>query len=116
MSLTTSLAIYFIVWWVVLFLVLPWGIRSQAESGDIGLSLEPGARRALIGPNGAGKTTLVNLITGALRPSAGTVLLDGEDITHLSQAARARRGIARTFQINQLFRGLTVLENLCLVI
>ena len=83
---------------------------------DIGLSLEPGARRALIGPNGAGKTTLVNLITGALRPSAGTVLLDGEDITHLSQAARARRGIARTFQINQLFRGLTVLENLCLVI
>src|SRR5438105_6247216 len=82
----------------------------------IELSLERGARRALIGPNGAGKTTLVNLITGALRPSAGTVLLDGEDITHLPQAARARRGIARTFQINQLFRGLTVLENLCLAI
>ena len=83
---------------------------------DIELTLERGARRALIGPNGAGKTTLVNLITGALRPSAGQVLLDGEDITHLSQAARAQRGIARTFQINQLFRGLTVLDNIYLAI
>ena len=83
---------------------------------DIELTLERGARRALIGPNGAGKTTLLNLITGALRPSAGQVLLDGEDITHLSQAARAQRGIARTFQINQLFRGLTVLDNIYLAI
>jgi len=83
---------------------------------DIELTLERGARRALIGPNGAGKTTLVNLITGALRPSAGQVLLDSEDITHLSQAARAQRGIARTFQINQLFRGLTVLDNIYLAI
>lgn len=83
---------------------------------DITLSLERGARRALIGPNGAGKTSLVNLITGVLLPSAGSVLLDGEDITQLSQDQRARRGIARTFQINQLFRGLTVLENLCLAI
>ena len=58
---------------------------------DIELTLEKGARRALIGPNGAGKTTLVNLITGALKPSAGQVLLDGEDITHLSQAKRAQR-------------------------
>jgi branched-chain amino acid transport system ATP-binding protein len=83
---------------------------------DISLTLEAGARRALIGPNGAGKTSLVNLITGVLRPSAGRVLLHGEDITRLSQAKRARRGIARTFQINQLFRGLSVLENLCLTI
>ncbi len=83
---------------------------------DISLTLEAGARRALIGPNGAGKTSLVNLITGVLRPSAGRVLLHGEDITRLSQAERARRGIARTFQINQLFRGLSVLENLCLTI
>ena len=87
--------------------------RSRATSH---LTLARGARRALIGPNGAGKTTLVNLITGVLKPSAGRVLLDGEDITRLSQAARARRGIARTFQINQLFRGLTVLENVCLAI
>jgi len=83
---------------------------------DINLSLERGARRALIGPNGAGKTTLVNLITGALHPSAGRVLLDGADITAASQAERARRGLARTFQINQLFRGLTVLENLAMTI
>lgn len=83
---------------------------------NVDLVLERGARRALIGPNGAGKTTLVNLITGLLKPSSGTVSLDGEDITSLSQAQRARRGIARTFQINQLFRGLTVLENLCLTI
>jgi ABC-type branched-subunit amino acid transport system ATPase component len=81
---------------------------------DVSLTLERGARHALIGPNGAGKTTLINLITGVLKPSAGRVLLNGEDITTLPQAARMRRGIARTFQINQLFRGLTVLENLYL--
>ena len=83
---------------------------------DVNLTLERGARRALIGPNGAGKTTLVNLITGVLKPSSGRVLLNGEDITATSQAERARRGLARTFQINQLFRGLTVLENLCMTI
>jgi branched-chain amino acid transport system ATP-binding protein len=83
---------------------------------DVNLVLERGARRALIGPNGAGKTTLVNLITGVLKPSAGRVLLDGDDITATSQAERARRGLARTFQINQLFRGLTVLENLAMTI
>ena len=83
---------------------------------DVSLTLERGARRALIGPNGAGKTTLVNLITGVLKPNSGRVLLNGEDITTLSQAERARRGLARTFQINQLFRGLTVLENLCMTI
>ncbi|HTQ84068.1 MAG TPA: ABC transporter ATP-binding protein [Pseudolabrys sp.] len=83
---------------------------------DVDLVLERGARRALIGPNGAGKTTLVNLITGVLKPTSGRVLLDGEDITATSQAERARRGLARTFQINQLFRGLTVLENLCMTI
>ena len=83
---------------------------------DVNLTLERGARRALIGPNGAGKTTLVNLITGALKPHSGRVILNGEDITERSQADRARRGLARTFQINQLFRGLTVLENLCMTI
>ena len=83
---------------------------------DVNLTLERGARCALIGPNGAGKTTLVNLITGALKPQSGRVLLNGEDITASSQADRARRGLARTFQINQLFRGLTVLENLCMTI
>ena len=83
---------------------------------DIDLTLKRGARCALIGPNGAGKTTLVNLITGALKPQSGRVLLNGEDITASSQAERARRGLARPFQINQLFRGLTVLENLCMTV
>ncbi|HZT25234.1 MAG TPA: ABC transporter ATP-binding protein [Pseudolabrys sp.] len=83
---------------------------------DVDLRLEKGARRALIGPNGAGKTTLVNLITGVLMPSSGKVLLNGEDITATSQAERSRRGLARTFQINQLFRGLTVLENIGMAI
>ncbi len=82
----------------------------------IDFELERGARCALIGPNGAGKTTFVNLITGVLKPSAGSVLLHGEDVTRLSQIERARRGIARTFQINQLFRGLSVLENVCLAV
>ena len=80
----------------------------------INLSLDRGARHALIGPNGAGKTTLVNLITGVLSPSDGKISSNGEDIAHLSQARRIRRGIARTFQISQLFRGLTVLENVYL--
>ncbi len=82
----------------------------------IDFTLERGARCALIGPNGAGKTTFVNLITGVLKPSAGSVLLHGEDVTRLSQVERARRGIARTFQINQLFRALSVLENVCLAV
>ena len=83
---------------------------------DVNLTLERGARRALIGPNGAGKTTLVNLITGVLSPSSGEVILEGQDVSRSPQADRARRGLARTFQINQLFRGLTVLENICMAI
>jgi ABC-type branched-subunit amino acid transport system ATPase component len=85
-------------------------------ANNINLALPRGARHALIGPNGAGKTTLVNLITGRLRASAGKVLLGGEEITAMSQAGRTRRGVARTFQVNQLFRKLTVLENVYLAI
>jgi branched-chain amino acid transport system ATP-binding protein len=85
-------------------------------ANNVSLNLPRGARHALIGPNGAGKTTLVNLITGRIRASAGQVLLDGEEITSLPQAGRTRRGIARTFQVNQLFRGLSVLENVYLAI
>ena len=83
---------------------------------DVNFRLARGARQALIGPNGAGKTTFVNLLTGVLAPSSGRVLLEGEDVTALAQARRVKRGIARTFQINQLFRGLTVLENVCIAV
>ena len=83
---------------------------------DLSLKVATGARHALIGPNGAGKTTFVNLVTGALRPSRGRVLLGGEDVTSLPQARRVKRGLARTFQINTLFRGLSVLENVALAI
>jgi branched-chain amino acid transport system ATP-binding protein len=89
---------------------------ALAVTRAVNFRLEPGARHALIGPNGAGKTTFVNLITGVLSPNAGQIILNGEDVIQLSQAARTRRGIARTFQINQLFRGLTVVENLYLAI
>ena len=83
---------------------------------DVDFRLERGARHALIGPNGAGKMTLVNLLTGLLAPSGGAVLLEGEDLTELAQAKRVKRGIARTFQINQLFRGLTVLDNVYIAV
>ena len=83
---------------------------------EVNFRLERGARHALIGPNGAGKTTFINLLTGVLPPSRGSVLLEGEDVTLLAQARRVKRGIARTFQINQLFRGLTVQENVCIAV
>ena len=82
----------------------------------IDFALGAGARHALIGPNGAGKTTFINLLTGVLAPSSGEIRLGGEDVTQLAQAKRVKRGIARTFQINQLFRGLSVLENVCIAI
>jgi branched-chain amino acid transport system ATP-binding protein len=78
--------------------------------------LEPGARHALIGPNGAGKTTLVNLIAGALVPSAGRIRLRDRDVTRLPQHARARLGLVRTFQINQLFGELPVVDNVLLAL
>ena len=90
------------------------GALTVAHAIDFKLAV--GARHALIGPNGAGKTSFVNLVTGALVPSSGHVLLGGDDVTRLSQAQRVKRGLARTFQINQLFRGLTVLENVTLAV
>ena len=85
-------------------------------ASDINFRLECGARHALIGPNGAGKTSFVNLVTGMLAPSAGRILLDGEDITRLPQAARVKRGLVRTFQISALFRRLSLIENVTLAI
>ncbi len=89
---------------------------AVAVADGIDFRLAPGARHALIGPNGAGKTSFVNLVTGALRPSAGRIRLDGTDITGLAQAERVRRGIVRSFQITSLFRGLSVLENVVLAV
>jgi branched-chain amino acid transport system ATP-binding protein len=89
---------------------------ALAAARDINFRLEAGARHALIGPNGAGKTTFVNLLTGVLRPTTGEVLLNGRDITSVSQAERVKLGIARTFQINRLFRGLSVLENVYIAV
>jgi branched-chain amino acid transport system ATP-binding protein len=83
-------------------------------NSDISLAFETGARHAIIGPNGAGKTTFINLLTGVLAPSAGDVYLGEEKVTGLAQHARVKRGMTRTFQINTLFPGLTVLESVVL--
>jgi ABC-type branched-subunit amino acid transport system ATPase component len=89
---------------------------ALAATRAVSFRLEPGARHALIGPNGAGKTTFINLLTGVLRPTGGTVLLKGRDITAVPQADRVKLGIARTFQINQLFADLTPLETIGLAV
>ena len=81
-------------------------------SSNINLTLKPGDRCALIGPNGAGKTTFVNLVTGVLRPSAGTIRLAGEDITGLRPEERVKRGLIRSFQVARLFKSMTVREHL----
>jgi branched-chain amino acid transport system ATP-binding protein len=83
---------------------------------NVTFSLEKGARHALIGPNGAGKTTFINLLTGVLQPTSGRIVLEGQDITGLKPEERVRRGLARTFQINQLFAGMTPMETLALVV
>jgi len=85
-------------------------------TNDVSLGLERGARHALIGPNGAGKTTLINLLTGVLEPTAGSIVLDGHDITSLAAHRRVGRGLVRTFQINQLFNELTPLTSLALAV
>jgi len=85
-------------------------------ANSIDFRLERGARHALIGPNGAGKTSFVNLVTGALRPNAGQVMISGADVTRLSQPERVKRGLARTFQVTALFRRLSALENVTLTI
>ena len=79
---------------------------------NINVDIRKGERFGLIGPNGSGKTTLVNCISGALRPSKGSVLFGGEDITTLPPNRRSHRGIARSFQIPRPFRSMTVIENL----
>ena len=79
---------------------------------DVSLSVEPGELRAIIGPNGAGKTTFFNMISGFYRPTRGNIVFDGVDITGFPPNKRVEMGMARTFQITEVFRDLTVRENL----
>ena len=85
---------------------------SLVAVNDVSMSVAPGELRAVIGPNGAGKTTFFNLISGFLTPTSGRILLDGEDITRLLPARRVWRGMARTFQVTEVFPELSVRENL----
>ncbi|PVE22866.1 branched-chain amino acid ABC transporter ATP-binding protein [Microvirga sp. KLBC 81] len=87
-----------------------------AVSRNISLSMPAGERLALIGPNGAGKTTFVNLVTGQLKPSAGRVILNGEDVTQIGAVQRVRKGLVRTFQVTRLFSELTPEEHVTLTI
>ncbi|MBI2160449.1 MAG: ABC transporter ATP-binding protein [Candidatus Rokubacteria bacterium] len=83
---------------------------------DVSLAVTPGERRAIIGPNGAGKTTLFSLISGETRPTGGRIALFGRDVTRLSPHRRAALGLARTYQITNLFPRLTALENCLLAV
>ncbi len=85
-------------------------------SRDISLAMKEGARLALIGPNGAGKTTFVNLVTGQLRPDAGTIRLGGEDVTREGSVRRVRKGLVRTFQVTRLFSDMTPEEHVTLTV
>ena len=88
--------------------------QSFRAVDGVSLNIRAGSITGLIGPNGAGKTTLFNMISGALRPSAGQVMLAGEDITGLPPEALFAKGLARTFQIPRPFKRMTVLENVML--
>ena len=79
---------------------------------EVSMKVEPGELRAVIGPNGAGKTTFFNLISGFATPTAGRIVFDGEDVTRMAPNVRVWRGMARTFQITEVFPELTVYENL----
>ena len=85
---------------------------SLIAVNDISMTVEPGELRAIIGPNGAGKTTFFNLITGLFKPTAGRIVFDGRDVTDLLPARRVWCGMARTFQVTEVFPELTVRENL----
>ena len=85
---------------------------SLVAIDDVSLMIEPGELRAIIGPNGAGKTTFFNLVSGLLAPTAGSIQFESEDITALPPEERVRRGMARTFQVTEIFPELPVAENI----
>ncbi|MBK3660004.1 ABC transporter ATP-binding protein [Bradyrhizobium diazoefficiens] len=84
---------------------------SLAAVRNVSMSVQPGELRAIIGPNGAGKTTFFNLICGSFPPTSGTIVFDGTDVTQLPAHNRIGLGMARTFQITEIFPALTVHEN-----
>ncbi|MBN2630525.1 MAG: ATP-binding cassette domain-containing protein [Rhodobacteraceae bacterium] len=89
---------------------------SLVATDDVSLDLRRGEVHALIGPNGAGKSTLIKQITGELRQDAGTIAFEGERIDSLDTAARARRGLARSFQVSSVIPAFTVLQNVMLAV
>ncbi len=89
---------------------------AVVASRDVSLEVMPGTIHAVIGPNGAGKSTLVAQICGAVRPDAGAVLLNGRDVTRLPVAARARAGLARSFQVSAVVPAFTVRQNVTLAL
>ena len=95
---------------------LSYSFGELRANDGVDLDVARGARHALIGPNGAGKTTLINLLSGRLAPTSGHIELAGRPITHLSEDARVRRGLARTFQINALFPALSARESILLAV
>jgi branched-chain amino acid transport system ATP-binding protein len=93
-------------------LSMSFGALKVVDAVDF--QLDRGARHALIGPNGAGKTTFINLLSGMLRPAHGSIRIDGREVNRLPMEKRAQHGLVRTFQISQLFRNLSVFENVSL--
>lgn len=85
-------------------------------TNDVSISISKGERVALIGPNGAGKTTFVNLVTGNLTPSSGSVSLNDKDITHINAVDRVKRGLVRSFQVTRLFYDMTPEEHVALAV
>src|SRR3977135_1775690 len=88
------------------------GLGGVAATDAMNITVEPGEIHAVIGPNGAGKTTLINQLTGELSSDSGRIIFAGMDITKASIHSRGRLGIARSYQITQVFRDLSVLENM----
>lgn len=89
---------------------------ALAATDDLDLAIHDGEIHAIIGPNGAGKTTLIHQVSGALRPDSGTIAFDGHDVTGSSMHKRVERGLARSYQITNIFNGLSVRDNLALAV